>query len=166
MICYVAHWQMCQTLILKLRITAVHVLIWMGLVLWDMRSCPSALVLSISLHHTGLGNVAPVCQTPEFSVRRQRAELVFRKIRWPWSDIKVLMSNVALRCDLVTAYSGGTLKCYIALKVRFSTLCYTPLVFRRHFQPLWTDCSELAASLPCLNEIFLQFLSNILQQFA
>lgn len=35
---------------LYLHITQVKGLVWMALVLWDMRSCPTALVLSVSLH--------------------------------------------------------------------------------------------------------------------
>lgn len=108
---------------------------WMVLVLWDMRSCARGLVLSVGRHHRGRVNVAPVCEcwAPEFSVCEQHGALVFRKIRRPWSDIKVLMSSVAPQCDLVTANSRGTLKCYNTSKVRFLTLWYTPSVFRRHF---------------------------------
>lgn len=110
--------------------------VWMGLVLGDMRICPISLVLSVSLHHRRHGNVAPVweCWAPEISVCTQPGALVFRKIRRPWSDIKVLLYSVAPLCDLVTASSRGTLKCYTALKVRFLTLCYTPSVFTGNFQ--------------------------------
>lgn len=61
--------------------THVNGFVWMGLALWDMRSCPSALVPSVSLHHSGHGNVTPVweCWDPEFSAGMLRGPLFSRR---------------------------------------------------------------------------------------
>lgn len=44
------------------------------------------------------------------------------------------MSSGAPLCDLVTADSKRTLKCYVALKARFLTLCQSPSVASTYYK--------------------------------
>lgn len=103
---------------------------------WDMRSCPSALVLSVSPLHAWHGNVAPVCKrwAPEFSVCAHTEQLLSSG---RWDDLgrtsRRLCPVLHQSAIWLTPNSGGTLKCYTAPKVRFLALCYTPSAFGEFF---------------------------------
>lgn len=91
-----------------------------------------------SVHQPAHGNVAPVCEcwAPEFSVCTQRGALVLGKIRWPWSDIKVLMSSVAPQCDLVTAKLQGDLEMLHSFKGQIPHIVLHSLGIRRTFSAI------------------------------
>lgn len=113
----------------------------------DMRSCPSALVLSVSAASTpdvgmlhlcvSAGVHSLVCVYSGQLLSSGRWDDLGRTSRSP-------PSSVARRCDLVNTDSTGISKCCTAPKVRFLALCYTPSAF-------WGTFSQrmICSSRPC-----------------
>lgn len=125
-------WQLCQIIFFPPLSFNTTRMINPALKGGDMRSCPSALVLSVSAASTpdvgmlhlcvSAGVHSLVCVYSGQLLSSGRWDDLGRTSRSP-------PSSVARRCDLVNTDSTGISKCCTAPKVRFLALCYTPSAF-------------------------------------
>lgn len=113
-----------------------------------MRSCPSALVLSVSAASTPGVGMLHLCVSAGVHglVCVYSGQLLSSG---GWDDLgrtsRSPPSSVARQCDLVYTDSTGISKLCAAPKVRFLALCYTPSAFGGRFHRGWSVHKGLAS---------------------